>query len=82
MDQLTGFGYVTALDILENFFKEYGEKDKIYLKENSMKMMQAYDPSEPLARLIEQFEKRQEFARSGGQSLTDAMMMLKGILPF
>ena len=53
--------------------------DEIDLEENSVKMMGPYDPAEPLARLIQQLEKGREFARAGGQTISDAMMMSKGI---
>ena len=42
-------------------------------------MMGVYDPLEPLTRLIEQLEKGLKFAKSGGQTISDAMMMSKGI---
>ena len=42
-------------------------------------MMGPYNPTEPLARLIEQLEKGREFVRSGGQEISDSVMMSKGI---
>ena len=44
-----------------------------------MNMMGPYDPAEPLAQLIDQLEKGREFARSGGQKISDAMMTSKVI---
>ena len=38
-------------------------------------MMRPYDPTEPLARLIDQLKKGQEFARAGGQIISDAIMV-------
>ena len=42
-------------------------------------MMGTYDPAEPLARFIYQLEMGREFARSGGQTIADAIMVSKGI---
>ena len=42
-------------------------------------MMGTYTPAEPLARLIEKLEKGREFAREGGQTIADNMMVSKGI---
>ena len=79
VDQLTGFGQVSALTMLQHLFSRYGEIDEIDLEENAVKIIGPYNPAEPLARLIEQLEKGREFARSGGQTIYDAMMISKGI---
>ena len=79
VDQLTGLGQVSALTMLHHLFSRYRAINKINLKENSVKMMGPYDPAEPLARIIEQLEKGREFSRAGGQTISDAMMMSKGI---
>ena len=42
-------------------------------------MMGPYDPAEPLAQLIDQLEKGREFARSGGQTISETVMMSKVI---
>ena len=42
-------------------------------------MIRPYKPAEPLARIIEQLEKGREFAQSGGQMISDVMMVSKGI---
>ena len=42
-------------------------------------MIGPYDPAEPLAQFIEKLEKGREFAQSGGQAISDAMMMSKWI---
>ena len=39
VDQLTGFGQVSELTMLQNHFKSYGVIDKIYQEENAVKMM-------------------------------------------
>ena len=41
--------------------------------------MGPYDPAETLAQLIKQLERGREFAQAGGQTISDAMMMSKGI---
>ena len=41
--------------------------------------MRPYKPKETLDRLINQHKKEQEFARSLGNTIPDAMMVLKGI---
>ena len=54
VDQITGFGQVSALTMLQYLLSSYGDIDKIDLEENAVKMMGPYNPAEPLARLIEQ----------------------------
>ena len=54
VDQLTGFGQVSALTMIQHLFSSYGEIDEINLEENAVKMMGPYNPAEPLARLLEQ----------------------------
>ena len=58
VDQLTCFGPVSALTILQHQFDSYGAIGKIDLEENAVKMIGPYEPAEPLAQLIEQLEKR------------------------
>ena len=48
VDQLKGFGQVTALTMLQHMFSGYGSIDKINLEENTVKMMGPHDPAEPL----------------------------------
>ena len=48
VDQITGFVQVYALTMLQHIFSSYGAIDEIYLKENAVKMMGTYDPTEPL----------------------------------
>ena len=66
VDQLTGFGQVYALTMIQYLFSSYRAIDKINLKDNAVKMMGTYDPMEPFVRLIEQLEKGREFAQAGG----------------
>ena len=42
-------------------------------------MMGPYDPAEPLAQIIEQLEKGRELARSGVQTISDAITVSKVI---
>ena len=63
VDQLTGFEKVSDLTILQHLFLSYGTIDKIDLEENSVKIMGIYDPTEPLAQLIEQLKKGREFSQ-------------------
>ena len=65
--------------MLQHTFSSYGAIEKIYLEENVIKMMEPYDPAEPLSRLLEQLEKWREIARAGGQTISKAMMMSKSI---
>ena len=58
MDQLTGFGQVTAIQILQHLFNFYKEIDKIDPEENAVKMMGPYEPTETLSRLTKQIEKK------------------------
>ena len=64
VDQLTGFGQVSALVMLKHIFTSYRVIDKIDLKENAVKTMTPYDSAEPLAYLIEQLEKGITFLQS------------------
>ena len=41
--------------------------------------METYDPAEPLSLLIKQFDKGRKFGRAEGQTITDFMMVSKGI---
>ena len=79
VDQLTGFGQVTALTIEQNFFSSYGAIDNIDLEENTVKVMGPYNPSKPLFQLIEKLEKGREFAQAGGYTISNANIMSKDI---
>ena len=79
MDQFTLFGQVTALHILQYMLNSYGEIDEVDIEENTVKMMGPYDPAETLSRHIDQPKKGQEFTRSLGQTIYDAMMVSRGI---
>ena len=79
IDQLTGFGQVTALEMLQHLFRFNGLIDKIDLKKNSVKMMGPYNPDGPLACLIDKLKEGQEFSRSRVQIIADATMVSKGI---
>ena len=65
--------------MLQHFFTSYEAIKETNLKENTVKMMEPYDPAEPLARLIKQLEKGIEFVRAGGQMISGTMMVFKGI---
>ena len=57
MNQLTGFGQVSALTMLQHLFTSYRAIDETDLEENAIKMMGPYDPAKLLARLIKKLEK-------------------------
>ena len=57
MDQLTGFGQVSALTMMQHLFSRYGAINKIDLEEDAVKMMGQYNPTEHLSQLIKQLEK-------------------------
>ena len=61
-EQLTGFGEVPSLTMLQHLFSSYRAIDDINLEENAVNMMGPHDPTEPLNRLIEQLEKERELA--------------------
>ena len=42
--QLTGFGHVSALTMLQHIFASYGAIYQIDLEENAVKMMGTYNP--------------------------------------
>ena len=52
VDQLTGFGQVSALTMIQHLFSSYWAINGIDLKENAVNMMGKYDPAEPLSQLI------------------------------
>ena len=57
IDQLTVFGQMTALKILQHLFISYGAIDKINHKGKAVKMMGSFNPAKPLAYLIDKLEK-------------------------
>ena len=57
VDQLTGFGQVSALTVLQHLLSRYWTIDEINIEENAIKIMGTYDIAEPLVRLIEQLER-------------------------
>ena len=79
MDQLERFGQVYAIDMLQHILTSYRAIDKTDLDENEVKTMEPYDSTEPLARLIEKLEKGREFVRVGGKTITEMIMVSKGI---
>ena len=58
-DQLTSFGQLTALNMMDHLFSSYEEIDNINLEENDVKMMGPYNTAEPLAHTIEHMDKGQ-----------------------
>ena len=62
LEQLTGFGQVSDIAMLQNIFTSCGAIDKINIEENAVKIMEPCDPAEPLARLIKQLEEGRKFA--------------------
>ena len=79
VDKIKGFGQVSALTLIQHLLSSYGVIEKIDLKENAVKTMGPYSPAEPLIQMIEQLEKGREFARAGGQTISDATIMSKGM---
>ena len=65
--------------MIQHILTIYGVIDEINLEENTVKMMGPYNPAEPLAQLIKQLEKGREFVRAGGQTISNDMMVSKGI---
>ena len=57
VDQLTGFGKVSALAMLQHLFTYYESIDETNLKKKVVKMMDSYDPPEPLSCQIKKLEK-------------------------
>ena len=53
VDELKGFGKVSALIMLQHLFASYGVINEIDLEENAVKMMGPYDLVEPLSQLIQ-----------------------------
>ena len=58
VDYLTGFGQVSALNMIQHLFFSYRAIEKNGLKENAVNIMGPYNPAEPIARLIEQLKRR------------------------
>ena len=57
MYQLMGFGQVTYPQMLQHLFTSYRVIGEINLEENAVKIMEVYEPAEPLTRLIDQLKK-------------------------
>ena len=55
--QLTRFGQVSALVMIQHLFASYRVIYEIDIEENVVNMMGPYDPTETLSRLIEKLEK-------------------------
>ena len=51
VDQVTLFGQVSALVILQHIFTSYGAVYGIDLNKKALEMMETYDPTEALSRL-------------------------------
>ena len=49
VNNLIGFGQVSALTMLQHLFSRYGVIDEIDFEENSVKMIGAYNPAETLS---------------------------------
>ena len=79
VEQLTGFEQVSILAMLQHMFTSYGAIDEIDLEENAVKMMETYEPEEPLAQMIKELEKGGEFASAGGQTISNVVMVSKWI---
>ena len=79
VDQLTEFRQVTSLEMLQYLLRLYGAIGEINLKENAVKMMGNYDPTTTLARIIIQHEKGQKFEISGRQTISESIMVSRGI---
>ena len=80
MDQLAGFGKVTALQMFQRLFSSYGAIDKINLEENEVKIMGPYNPVEPLSCIVNQLKKGRDFAIAWGHMISNAMMLSKWII--
>ena len=66
VDQLTVFGQVTALTMLQHMFSSYGVINEIDLEENAVKIMGPYNPTEPISQLIGHLEKGDPFVHHYG----------------
>ena len=75
-----GIGQFTSPEAKNHIFVVNGEIDDININENSLPMMGAYHLYERLVVIIEQLNKGREFARAGGQTISDDMMVSKGII--
>jgi len=78
-NELTGFNQVTALQMIHHLYVTYGEIDEVDIDENLVAMMKPYDPELTLATLTNQLEKGRAFAQMGLQTISENMMVTKGI---
>ena len=78
-NELTGYSRVTSLQMLQHLYKTYGRIDDTDIEKNNEKMMTAYDPELPIAKLTIQLENGRKFAHLGKQTITESMMISKGI---
>ena len=49
VDQLRGFGQVSALTMIQHLFSSYRAVNEIELEEKAVNMMGTYNPAEPLS---------------------------------
>ena len=82
MDQRTRFRQVSELTMIQHLFTSYVKTDEIDLEENVVKMMGPCHPAKPLDRLMKQLENGREFARAGGKTIDNEMMVSKWITLF
>jgi hypothetical protein len=77
--ELTGFNQVTALQMVTHLYTTYGYIDEVDIEDNLVAMMKLYDPEKPLATLTSQVEDGRAFGHIGLQSISENMMVTKGI---
>ena len=65
--------------MLHHILISYKAIEKIDQEDTAVKTMGLYDPAVPLSRLIEQLEKYREFMHTGGHTISNLMMVPKGI---
>ena len=79
MEQLKVFVQLSEITVLHHLLTSSEAIDEIDLEETAVKMMGTYDPAEPLSLMIKQLEKGIEFACAGGWTISNSMMVSKGI---
>jgi hypothetical protein len=74
----TGYATVTPNILLKHLWKHYGKVDDSDLSANELCMKAAWHPPTSIETLFEQLKDGQDFAKKGGENLTDATIIRYG----
>jgi hypothetical protein len=71
---ITGYANITTLQILAHLYATYGNINPTDLIDNDERMKKAYDPSQPIEILFDQYEDAIELAAAANAAYTPAQI--------